>query len=90
MEINVSKPVQVQAKTLKLHLKVRDEFAAKLVDQDGDVLRDYEGYVPKFMPGEHYGDYLMLDIEIDTGKITNWVTPTAEDMQAFVSTEEIA
>jgi hypothetical protein len=24
------------------------------------------------MPGDHYGDYLMLDIDPYTGKIVNW------------------
>lgn len=24
------------------------------------------------MPGEHYGDYVMLDIDLATGRITGW------------------
>lgn len=85
MKINVKKPVQVEAKTLKLCIKVRDEFEATLVDQDGDTLRLYEGYVPSFMPGEHYGDYLILDIDIDTGTITNWQVPSADEIEQFIN-----
>lgn len=85
MEINITKPVKVDAKTLKLHMKVRDQFEANLVDQDGETLKEYEGYVPEFMPGEHYGDYLILDIDIDTGVIKNWKAPSAEQVQEFIS-----
>lgn len=85
MEINITKPVKVNAKTLKLHMKVRDQFEADLVDQDGETLKEYEGYVPEFMPGEHYGDYLILDIDIDTGVIKNWKAPSAEQVQEFIS-----
>lgn len=79
------KPVQVDAKTLRVHLKVSDQFCASLTDQDNNELIDYEGYVPSFLPGEHYGDYVILDIDIDTGKITNWKTPSAEEIEAFIN-----
>ena len=85
MKINMTKPVQVEAKTLKLHMKVCDQFEADLVDQHGEVLKAYEGYVPDFMPGEHYGDYLILDIDLDTGTITNWKPPTAKAIEEFVN-----
>ena len=70
--------MRVEAKTLHLHLKVCDEFTCKITDQQGGDLKDYEGYVPGFMPGEHYGDYLILDIDIDTGQITNWPKPSPQ------------
>lgn len=84
MEINAIKTVKVNAKTLSIHMKVCDEFAARLLDSDGKTLKDYEGYVPGFMPGEHYGDYLILDIDIDTGAITNWKAPTASKIEEFI------
>jgi len=34
--------------------------------------------------GEHYGDYIILDIDIDSGQITNWVTPSAESIQEWI------
>ena len=84
----MTKLVPVNVKTIKLHLKVRDEFTCAVLDQDGQELKDYEGYVPAFMPGTHYGDYVMLDIDVDTGMITNWATPSAEKMQEFLNAEE--
>lgn len=87
--IAMKKEVQVQAKTLKIYMKVSDRFSASLVDQDGAEIHDQEdGYVPGFMPGEHYGDYVILDIELDTGKILNWKPPTAKQIQEWIAPEE--
>lgn len=88
MEVNIPKTVKVNAKVMKLHIKVCNRFEGDLVDKDGDVLKSYEGYVPGFFPGQHYGDYLILDIDIDTGVILNWVTPEAEEIEQFVKGEE--
>lgn len=86
MQIDAVKTVQVEAKTLAIHLKVRDEFCAEVLDQDGARLGGQDdGYVPGFMPGDHYGDYVILNIDIDTGQITNWKTPTAEQIQKFIN-----
>lgn len=87
MEIDQNKTVKVNAKKLSLHLKVVDMFTAGLYDQDGHEIADYEGYVPGFMPGEHFGDYVILDIDIDTGQITNWKPPTKEQIEEFISGE---
>ena len=59
-------------------------FSANLV-KDGKVIGEYDGYVPKFFPGMHYGDYVMLDIDIETGKIVNWNRPNAEDLEIFTT-----
>ena len=83
--INQTKTVQVEAKTLGLYMKVRDQFCASVTDQDGKEIGDYEGYVPDFMPGDHYGDYLILDIDLDTGQIINWVAPTGEDIEKMIT-----
>ncbi len=42
---------------------------------------DHDGYVPDWMPGDHYGDYVMLDIDLETGKILNWREPSEEELQ---------
>lgn len=88
MQINMTKKVPVEAKELRLFIKVADSFSAGLHDQDGAEIKDYEGYVPGFMPGDHFGDYLILNIDIDTGQITNWRTPTAEEIEAFINNNE--
>lgn len=76
----------VEAKTLKIYSKITDRFCAELVGKDGEQIFDQEdGYVPGFMPGDHYGDYLILDIDLDTGKILNWKPPTAEAIQEWIN-----
>ena len=83
MKIEAPTTRTVDAKILKLHLKVRDEFYATLQGADGEVLGEYEGYV-KLMPGDHYGDYVYLDIDLETGQITNWKQPTPEEVVEFL------
>lgn len=73
MELNVVKRTKVKATTLKINMKACDSFSCELLDQDGDIIAEQEGdYVPKFMPGNHYGDYLILDIDVNNGQILNW------------------
>jgi len=89
VEIEATEIVKINAKTLKLHLKVCDRFAATLESATGNTIKyQDDGYVPGFMPGEHYGDYVILDIDIDTGQITNWKTPTPEQIQEWINQEE--
>jgi len=57
---------------LSICAKVSDLYSHTIYDKDGKVYREYNGYVPSFMPGEHYGDYLMLDVDPYTGVILNW------------------
>lgn len=85
MEINQVKTVPVQAKTLRMCLKVRDMFTAEILDENNRALGGQDdGYVPSFMPGDHYGDYVMLDIDLDTGMVTNWKKPSSEDIEKFI------
>lgn len=85
MELEITRPQKVVAKTLSIHMKVRDTFCAQLKDDKGEVLYNQDhDYVPGFMPGDHYGDYLMLDIDIDTGQILNWKKPHAVDIQHWM------
>jgi len=52
-------------------------FAAVLVNGMGNqVGKDYDGYVPDWMPGKHYGDYVELNIDVETGRVLNWKRPT--------------
>lgn len=89
MKIGQMKVDPVEAKTLKIHCKVSDMFTAYVYDRDGNELGGQEdGYVPEFMPGVHYGDYVILHIDLDTGQITNWKTPTPEQIEEFVSLEK--
>lgn len=89
MELEIKKPQTVNAKILKIHLKVSDSFSAALVSDKGEQIHfQEEGYVPDFMPGNHYGDYVMLDVDIDTGQIVNWVQPGPEEIQKWIEEEK--
>lgn len=85
MEIEATEIVKINAKTLKIHLKVSDRFTASLESATGTTLHEQDdGYVPDFMPEDHYGDYVILDIDIDTGQITNWKKPDAKDIEVWI------
>ena len=71
--------------TIKISAKCSDMFDATLVDDKGKVVGEYNGYVPNFFPGEHYGDYIMLDIDVKTGFILNWKAPNPAAMAKLVS-----
>lgn len=65
-------------------------FTAQVLDENGNALGGQDdGYVPDFMPGQHYGDYVMLDIDLDTGQVTNWKTPTPEQIEHFIATDGV-
>ena len=89
MEIPMKITKNVNAETLSLCLKVSDRFTADLVSDDGARLFSQDdGYVPGFMPGDHYGDYVMLDIDIDTGQVTNWKKPSAQEIMDWIEPED--
>lgn len=71
--------------TLRLCLKVSDMFNATVVNGAGEEVLTYSDYVPDFMPGEHYGDYVELEIEVATGRIVNWHVPTKREMEVFLA-----
>lgn len=82
MLIDQQKTVQVNVKTVSIYCKVSDRFTYQLKDAEGTIVHDQDdGYVPDFMPGEHYGDYVILDIDVDTGMVTNWSVPTARQIE---------
>lgn len=63
---------------MRISAKCSDMFSAQL---NG---KDYSGYVPAFFPNpkeDHYGDYVQLDIDIDTGMIKNWKKPTEKQLK---------
>lgn len=89
MKLDIKKTIAVEAKELRIHMKVVDGFEGSIYDQNGEQIgRDYEGYVPGFMPGEHYGDYLILNIDLESGKILNWTPPTKEMIEEFIDGDE--
>lgn len=67
---------------IKISAKCSDLFGADFFDAEGNEIAGYNGYVPKFFPDEHWGDYVRLDIELATGKILNWKPPSLSEINA--------
>ena len=81
MKISITETVEkeVDAHTLRVSLKVSDMFACRLFAKNGTLITEQDsGYVPRLFPGGP-GDYVDLDIDIETGQITNW--PKPEDIE---------
>lgn len=59
----------------KTHYKVCDAGQYSLLDAEGNVVAQKEGYVPAMLDpgGDGYGDYVILEIGSD-GRILNWDT----------------
>jgi hypothetical protein len=69
---------------IRISAKCSDLFWASLSDDKGKQIATYDGYVPAWMPGDHDGDYVSLDIDSDTGVILNWKKPSkATLLKAF-------
>lgn len=69
-----------QGKPIHLHSKVCDCCSVYLLNGNEIVGSRENNYVPSFMPGQHYGDYLILDIEAD-GTISNWRKPVMKSFE---------
>lgn len=70
-------------RTLSITVKCSDMFAATLLNNDKPQ-GSFDGYVPKWFPNprvQHFGDYVELIIDIDTGKIVNWQKPTTAQLE---------
>lgn len=63
-------------KTLRISAKCSDLCNVQALGANDTEIAEGDGYVPSFMPEEHYGDYVHLDIDVATGRILNWVVPT--------------
>lgn len=89
MKINQHKSVQVDVTTLSIYCKVSDRFCYQLKDAEGrEVFSQDDGYVPGIMPGKHYGDYIILDIDLVSGRVLNWKCPSPEQIEEAIGSEE--
>jgi len=70
---------------LKINAKCSDLFSATIEHNNGDVLLEYDGYVLDFMPNEHYGDYIELSIDTETGKIVDWPKNADKLIKQFIA-----
>lgn len=56
---------------IKLCAKCSDCCCLELVDNDNICIIDHDGYVPH-MPGLGSGDYVEVDVDLETGQILGW------------------
>lgn len=56
-----------------IHYKVCDDGEYQLINKDGDIVKNIEGYVPEIMyPKENgYGDYVIMEVD-KNGFIKDW------------------
>ena len=62
-------------KTISISAKCSDLCFTTVIDANGDTIKESDGYVPDNI-GIGGGDYVDLDIDIETGTIVNWKRPT--------------
>lgn len=73
-------------KTISISAKCSDMFSASLRENNKEIGL-YNGYVPTWFPNpkvQHWGDYVELEIDIETGQIVNWKKPSQNDLTIFV------
>ena len=73
--------MKTSKRILHICAKCSNMFSADLLEEG--VRKTYTGYVPDFFPEQHWGDYVELKIDADTGQILNWKVPTKKDLKDF-------
>lgn len=82
--ITIKENKTAEAKTVWINAKCSDCCVTTLLDGDGNEIIERDGYVPGFMPEDHYGDYVQLHIDLASGVILNWVAPESDDLQEWI------
>lgn len=78
---------------IRVNAKCSDLCWMALDQADGKRVGEYNGYVPSFFPNpttDHYGDYIELNIDVDTGQIIGWKKPTEAQLKAMFKAEVTA
>jgi hypothetical protein len=83
MKFHIKIEKEVEATQISICAKCSDCCSATLKDAHGNEIADSDGYVPDWFP-DNGGDYVVLDIELATGKILNWRPPTGRDLEEWV------
>jgi len=70
-----------KVKSIFVSAKCSDQCNIEYMDEQGNVIIEKDDYVPDFFPDKHYGDFVMLHIDIETGQILNWKKPTETELK---------
>jgi hypothetical protein len=68
-------------KTISICAKCVDACSIDFFNSSKTKVGTSDGYVPDFFPDEHYGEYIIFEIDITTGKILNWIKPTQAQLK---------
>jgi hypothetical protein len=66
---------------LKISAKCSDLCYTNYTDKNGKETES-DGYVPEGIGIDEYGDYVVLDIDMETGQIQNWKPVTDKQVIA--------
>ena len=72
---------------LKISAKSSDSNDITVINQDGDIILDVEGYLPEIHKVCN-GDYIFISIDTETGKIVGWNEQSKKDFENFVNGNE--
>ena len=75
---------------IRFFYKAVDRGRYTLLDSDYRRIISIDGYVPNdcIPDKDGYGDYITLNIDNETGKITNWYSPDEISFEKFISDPE--
>lgn len=89
IELTAMVEQKISVSTVSVHVKVCDRGCYDFKTPTGTIIKSLnEDYVPSFFPGDHYGDYLILDIDLSTGQIVNWKAPSSDELKEIINGEE--
>ena len=90
MKVKYQTEVEAEVEMIKINAKCSDCCFVTILGKNGVELYSQDGYVPSFMPGKHYGDYIILEIDPNTGVILNWKKPeqVASDIQNLMNGDD--
>ena len=71
---------EVEIQSISINAKCSDLCFSELKAENGAVVAEHSGYVPRFLPGNG-GDYINLKIDLETGTILNWKKLTSSDIE---------
>jgi hypothetical protein len=84
MKVTVNTPKTIDLKTVRIYVKCSDRFSCIITTDDPYKSYGYDGYVPDVIPGD-YGDYIDLNIDIETGMILNWPKNNPDEWAEFLT-----
>jgi len=73
---------KIDIQTVAITAKCSDMCQLRFFDQNKDVMINYCGYVPSFLSPDE--DLIGFEIDIKTGQIINWKTPSQADINAII------